>query len=69
MNGATITLKKIGQNWCLVSASGFFLHELNIRVQSKEEAYSHAVAWASSWNGVLVKFDDEQNKTRNRVHS
>lgn len=61
---AVLTLKKNGSNWVLVAPKGHVVYELHIRTVTKEAAYDEARAWASSWNGVTVRFEDEQDEKR-----
>lgn len=59
---AILVLKKSGANWVLVAPKGHIVHELHIRTTTREAAYDEARAWASSWGGVTIRFEDEQDK-------
>lgn len=58
---AVLTLKKTTSGWILVAPKGHTVYELNPRIVLREQAYQIARAWASSWNSVVVRFEDEQN--------
>lgn len=45
--------------WTIYSASGVELHSMH-RCHDASEAKEQATAWASSWNSVNIKVEDER---------
>lgn len=64
MSDTVVTLKSSGRLWVLLAPKGHILYELSPRTTSREAAYDEAVLWASSWSGMVVKFEDEQDTKR-----
>lgn len=53
------TLKRTGRHtWVLLSHHGVTL--LDINASTLDQAYDRARAYASSWNSVSIKVEDEQ---------
>ena len=53
-------LKKTGRaEYIIVSDKGFTMHTLD-RCDSVDEAMTRARAWASSWNSVIIRMEDEK---------
>ena len=56
-------LRKSVSTWSLIAPKGHVLVEFH-RVNGREGAMEAAKAWASSWSGYEIRFEDEQSEKR-----
>ena len=60
----TLLLKRDGSHsWVLLAEKGHAVYSFSGCI-FEDEAMAVARAWASSWNSVCIRLQDEQGKTR-----
>jgi hypothetical protein len=60
-----LVIRKTGvSEYTLFSDKGIAMYTMD-RCFSKDEAMRRATVWASSWNAVIIRIEDEQSKQGN----